>query len=74
MLQDSRGTGDGFANLLLSECLTKLKPEHAELMVMNIVRGMTTKGFQNRRQASKHYSDLAYKSKTQFYDCIEGRT
>ena len=75
MLQDSRGTGDGFANLLLSECMTKLKPEHAELMVMNIVRGMTTKVI-SEIVGKPQNTILTWltKAKTQFHDCIEGRT
>ena len=74
-LEDSRGTGDGFTNLLFSECMEKLKQEHAEVMVMNIVKGMTTKVI-SEIVGKPQNTILTWltKAKTEFHDCIEGRT
>lgn len=74
-LEDSRGIGDGFANLLFSECMKKLKQEHAEVMIMNIVRGMTTKII-SEIIGKPQNTVLTWltKAKTEFHDCIEGQT
>ena len=73
-LEDISGAGDGFANLLLSECMQKLKEEHAEIMVMNIIKGMTTKVI---AEITGHPQNTVLtwltKAKTEFHDCIEGR-
>lgn len=73
--EDSRGIGDGFTNLLFSECMKKLKQEHAEVMVMNIVKGMTTKII-SEIIGKPQNTVLTWltKAKTEFHDCIEGQT
>ena len=55
--------------------MEKLKQDHAEVMVMNIVKGMTTKVI-SEIVGKPQNTILTWltKAKTEFHDCIEGRT
>lgn len=74
LLEDKSGATDGFANLLFSECMKKLKQEHAEVMLLNVFRGMTTKIISEVLDTPQN-TVLTWltKAKTEFHDCIEGR-
>ena len=71
--EDFSAGGDGFSNILFSECMNQLDERHAEVMVMNIIKGMTTRVISELLDKPQN-TILTWltKAKTDFHDCIEG--
>lgn len=71
--KDSNAGGDGFSNILFSECMKRLNSQHSEVMVMNILKGMTTKAISEiLNKPQNTILTWLTKAKTEFHDCIEG--
>jgi RNA polymerase sigma-70 factor (ECF subfamily) len=71
--EDSNAGGDGFSNILFSECMKRLNSQHSEVMVMNILKGMTTKAISEiLNKPQNTILTWLTKAKTEFHDCIEG--
>lgn len=72
---DTSGFGDVFSNILFNECLQKLDPQRAEIMIMNIIKGMTTKVISEvLKMPQNTILTWLTKAKTEFHDCVEGHT
>ena len=71
--EDFNAGGDGFSNILFSECMKRLNSQHSEVMVMNILKGMTTKAISEiLNKPQNTILTWLTKAKTEFHDCIEG--
>ena len=71
--EDFNVGGDGFSNILFSECMKRLNSQHSEVMVMNILKGMTTKAISEiLNKPQNTILTWLTKAKTEFHDCIEG--
>ena len=73
--KDESAGADIFSSILFSECMKQLNPQHAEVMILSIIKGKTTKiiaEILNKPQNT--ILTWLTKAKTQFHDCIEGQT
>ena len=72
--EDFAAGGEGFSNILFSECMKRLNSQHSEVMVMNILKGMTTKAISEiLNKPQNTILTWLTKAKTEFHDCIEGQ-
>ena len=64
---------DSFSNILFGECMEKIEPRHAEVMIMSVIKGMTTKVI-SEVLGKPQNTILTWlsKAKIDFHDCIEG--
>ncbi len=64
---------DPFSNLLFNDCMKQLNPDHAEVMMMNTIKSLTTKTIAEilGKPQGTVLSWLT-KAKMQFHKCIKG--
>ena len=49
---------DSFSNILFGECMEKIEPKHAEVMIMSVLKGMRLRSFLKCLANHKHNLDM----------------
>ena len=64
---------DPFASILYQDCIARLSPDHAEVLLMNNLKGLTAKVIAELMNKPQN-TVLTWlsKARSQFVDCVEG--
>ena len=72
-LASAQAQEDPFAGILYQDCIAKLDPNHAEVMLMNNMKGLTAKVIAEvMNKPQNTILTWLSKARAQFVDCVEG--